>query len=191
MKLIVASYVLLILPLWAQPADNPSLINITTLEQLDAIRYDLDGDGTPDEETTDEEKTAYRTAFRLTSGANNICSGDCEGYELMKDLDFNDTDTDMDGNQLSKWAKDCTSGCVTGTQADDATGNIGWESIGYYEFDNKNTRDNRDDDVEIDKLFSARFHGNELTILNLYVNRKGERNHLWRTLWSYKQCHLR
>ena len=29
------------------PLDDPNLINITTLEQLDAIRYDLDGDGSP------------------------------------------------------------------------------------------------------------------------------------------------
>ena len=44
-KLIIASYLLLALPLWAQPADDAALINVTTLEQLDAIRYDLDGNG--------------------------------------------------------------------------------------------------------------------------------------------------
>ena len=66
------------------PVDHPNLINITTLEQLDAIRYDLRGDGVP----TFEGRNAYETAFSLTSGENNTCSGRCQGYELMNDLDF-------------------------------------------------------------------------------------------------------
>ena len=47
MKILIAVvYLLLALPLWAQtPTDNPVLIDITTLDQLYAIRYDLDGDG--------------------------------------------------------------------------------------------------------------------------------------------------
>ena len=168
MKLIVASYVLLILPLWAQPADNPSLINITTLEQLDAIRYDMDGNGIPDTYSTNEQKAAYRTTFSLLDGANNICSGGCEGYELMNNLDFNDEDTDMAGNQLSKWAKECMGDdCVTGTQVGGTNGNIGWESIYYFYGD----EDGDEDDI-IEEFFSARFHGNEYTISNLYVNRR-------------------
>ena len=59
-----------------------SLINITTLEQLDAIRYDLDG------EPTSGGRSAYETAFSLASGANNTCTDGCQGYELMNDLDF-------------------------------------------------------------------------------------------------------
>ena len=41
-KLLMA-YLLLVLPLKAQ--DDPALINITTLAQLNLIRHDLDGDG--------------------------------------------------------------------------------------------------------------------------------------------------
>ena len=40
-----------------------SLIDITTLEQLDAMRYDLDGDGTPSGNAT--KVSAYEAAFGL------------------------------------------------------------------------------------------------------------------------------
>ena len=49
----VAFYLLFALPLWAQtPTDNPVLIDITTLDQLYAIRYDADGNGAPDTDVT-------------------------------------------------------------------------------------------------------------------------------------------
>ena len=41
--------------------NNPSLIDITTLEQLNAIRYDLDGDGVPT--ICGSTSCAYNTAF--------------------------------------------------------------------------------------------------------------------------------
>ena len=151
------------------PTDNPVLIDITTLDQLYAIRYDVDGDGVPDAATQDTEKAAYRTAFNL-GGANNTCVGGCEGYELMEALDFNDADGSGSGTEPSKWAKGCTSGCVTGTQADGSAGSTGWEPIGY--FNDQGTADDDADDV--DARFSARFHGNELTISNLYVNRRSD-----------------
>ena len=72
LKLMVASFLLLTLPIWAQPIDNPRLIDITTLDQLYAIRYDMNGDGTPDADIQDTEKASYRVAFGLTGDANNI-----------------------------------------------------------------------------------------------------------------------
>ncbi len=72
-------------------ADADGLIEITTLAQLDAIRHDLDGDGTP----TDTGAAAYATAF--PDEIRVVCdtsSEVCEGYELTADLDF---DTDEDG----------------------------------------------------------------------------------------------
>ena len=74
--------------------DADGLLEITTLAQLNAIRYDPDGDGNP----TDAGETAYRAAFedfpatdrRLACGARLGCSG----YELMEDLDFLDTNED-------------------------------------------------------------------------------------------------
>ena len=46
-----------------RPNNDLSLINITTLEQLDAMRYDLDGDGLP----TSAGQTDYDAAFGVTS----------------------------------------------------------------------------------------------------------------------------
>ena len=75
-----------------QLSDEPSLIEVTTLDQLNAIRYDLDGDGAPDGWTSDDDKAAYRTAFSLAVDVNNVCLVGCAGYQLMNNLDFNDAD---------------------------------------------------------------------------------------------------
>ena len=87
-KFIVVSYLLLVLPLCAQPVDDIQLINITTLEQLDCIRRDLDGDGVPAGDTMEQQ--AYRNAFGLAADANHNCTGGCMGYSLMNNLDFED-----------------------------------------------------------------------------------------------------
>ena len=115
--------------LWAQ-SDDATLINITTLTQLDAIRYDLDGDGTPS--GTAAEQAAYRTAFGLTALDNNICIGGCSGYELMNNLDFEDIDATMMGDQPSIWSENCTDGaCQTATAVDgDNADKVGWAPIG-------------------------------------------------------------
>ena len=57
--------------------DGDGLIDIHTLEELNAMRYQLDG-----------------TGYRSSEGAPKVvvgCPGNkCKGYELMEDLDFND-----------------------------------------------------------------------------------------------------
>ena len=57
--------------------DNDGLVEINTLEDLNAIRYQLDGSG----------YRASATAKKITSGC---AVGGCKGYELTRDLDFND-----------------------------------------------------------------------------------------------------
>ncbi len=67
--------------------DDDNLIDITTLAQLDAIRYDLDGDGVS---VKGADAVKYANAFPgLTAGMG--CPATCAGYELRADLDF-DTD---------------------------------------------------------------------------------------------------
>ena len=70
--------------------DDDGLIEISNLEQLDAVRHDLDGDGLPD--------SGYTTYIAAFSGAGDelACGGlfGCVGYELRADLDF---DTDNSG----------------------------------------------------------------------------------------------
>ena len=70
--------------------DDDGLIEVTTLARLDAVRYDLDGDGEP----TADGAAAYAAAFS-TVGDRQACGGPdgCVGYELESDLDF-----DTNGN---------------------------------------------------------------------------------------------
>ena len=69
-------------------ADNDGLIEVSSLAQLDAIRYDLDGDGSP------TNSTAYDAAFPSAQSGMGCPSTGCIGYELTANLDF---DTNGDG----------------------------------------------------------------------------------------------
>ena len=134
----------------AQAQGDPDLIDVTSLEQLDAIRYDLNGDGIADDPAN---ATAYETAFP------SLPLRRYEGYELTTNLDFAGT----------KWAEDCASGCVTGTQADRiTTGNIGWDPIG-----------------DLSSPFVVIFEGNDNTISNLYIDRAASYIGLFSSLGSY------
>ena len=65
-------------------ADDDDLIEVATLAQLDAVRYDLNGDGVVDDQT---DWPFYSAAFAGGAGAMG-CSRGCRGYELAADLDF-------------------------------------------------------------------------------------------------------
>ena len=81
-------------------ADNDGLIDVDTLAKLNAIRWDLDGDGV-------STNAGYATAFpnaednmgcgetAATITSNTTGNPTCSGYELMASLDF---DTDGDGD---------------------------------------------------------------------------------------------
>ena len=71
-------------------ADDDGLIDISTLPQLDAIRYDLDGDGV----LSQTDKAKYAAAFPSAGAGMGCPTGRCNGYELQADLTF---DTNGDG----------------------------------------------------------------------------------------------
>ena len=77
--------------------DDDGLIEVGSLAQLDAIRYDMDGDGAP--RSAYQGTTRYAAAFpnASTAAATRMgCPGGaCTGYELTTDLDF---DTNDDGD---------------------------------------------------------------------------------------------
>ena len=99
-NLVVLIFVLCGAQLHAQ-YDDAALINITTLDQLNAIRYDLDGNGSP----TSAGTTEYNSAF------GTVTCPSCKGYELRSNLNF----------AGSRWAEGASGGdAVAG----------GWESIG-------------------------------------------------------------
>ena len=80
--------------------NNNNLIDLTTLAQLDAVRYDLDGDGSPTGNVN-----AYNLAF-LGRATDMGCPDTCSGYELMNDLNFDENgngDRDDTYNQGAGW----------------------------------------------------------------------------------------
>ena len=66
-------------------ADDDGLIEIGTLAQLDAVRYDVGGEGVP-------STAAYRTAFPHAAPRMGCPDSPCRGYELVADLDFDQND---------------------------------------------------------------------------------------------------
>ncbi len=73
-------------------ADGDDLIDVLTLAQLNAIRYDLNGDGL----VTGSNQSSFRAAFPNTTYTGTTalgCAATCDGYELLADLDF-----DTNGN---------------------------------------------------------------------------------------------
>ena len=72
-------------------ANDNGLIEIKTLEQLNAIRWDLDGSGEADDSANDDD---YDDAFPNPETDMGCPNTGCIGYELTAALDF---DTDDDG----------------------------------------------------------------------------------------------
>ena len=124
--------------------DNDGLIDVTSLLQLNAIRYDLNGDGLPT--GTNADTIAYATAFPggdITASSGRMgcpATGGCTGYELMNNLDF---DENNDGSITSADATYWNSGA-------------GWTGIGVAS-------------TGAATVFSATFDGNDNTISNLFI----------------------
>ena len=81
--------------------DGDKLIEISNLEQLNAIRYDLNGDGIPDDSDGDgnpDRGDAYAAAFPGT-----VCESQCHGYELTSPLDFAAASSYASGAVNAKW----------------------------------------------------------------------------------------
>ena len=150
-------------------ADDDGLVDITTLAQLNAVRWDLDGDGAP---AAGNESSYYSGAFNhpvfnaddtglpCPTTTDDADANDCAGYELLNDLDF---DTDGDG---STWTE--PSGTLTGDMNDAYdNGGMGWEPIGPATA------------VTAATHFNATFDGNGKLIDNLFVNRARNRSGLF------------
>ena len=138
--------------------DDDGLIEVDSLAQLNAIRWDLNGDGSVDTGTSVADTAKYSAAFpnALTSlgclrdhDANTATPkvAGCIGYELTRDLDF---DTDGDGATYTV----SSTGVVTGDAGDAYyNGSKGWKPIGGPSHH-----------------FTATFDGNGKTIANLFIN---------------------
>ena len=134
-------------------ADNDGLIEITTLAQLNAIRYDLDGNG----QVASGDQTSYDTAFpnaednmgcnesAVTIASNNTGNPACTGYELSANLDFNTNNSAT------------SSANPTGADSGDTywNGGSGWDPIGGTS----------------GSSYTGDFDGNTYTISNLFIDR--------------------
>ncbi len=85
-------------PATSYDSDGDGLIEVTSLEQLDALRYDLDGNGRAD---FSSDAQAYAAAFPEVAAAEG-CEG-CAGYELARSLDFQDADNYASGAVNPAW----------------------------------------------------------------------------------------
>ena len=101
----------------AYDTDNDGLIEVHTVEQLNVIRYDLDGNGKIDDTTSanpnigGSKAAAYVDAFHGVFPFEEVTY---RGYELAADLDFADT----------RWALRATADGILNAVVE------GWEPIG-------------------------------------------------------------
>ena len=118
--------------------DNDGLIEISTLQELDLMRYDLAGTS-------------------LNGDSKGCPATGCNGYELVKDLDF-----DTNGNGIAD------EGDLYWNNGE------GWEPVGdtyYWAYAQK----------KVDGAVTANFNGNGFSINNLYINRP---DHNWVGLFA-------
>ena len=83
--------------------DNNGLIEISVLEQLNAIRWDLDGDGIVDSSIADSQP--YLAAFPDAVTGMGCPGNECNGYELSRDLDFLDAASYSSGSVNANWTQ--------------------------------------------------------------------------------------
>ena len=95
--------------------DDDRLIEISNLEQLDAVRYDLNGDGISD---LMPGREAFSHAFPSPLPEFGCPGAGCAGYELTRELDFNDLDSYASELVNGGWSKE--------------EGGEGWLPIGTY-----------------------------------------------------------
>ena len=82
--------------------DDDALIEVSNLEQLNAIRWDLDGDGEVD---NSDNAGAYESAFPDAADGMGCPGSVCLGYELARGLDFNNPASYASGAVNPTWTQ--------------------------------------------------------------------------------------
>ena len=154
--------------------DDDGLIDVDSLVKLNAIRWDLNGDGSVDTGTSVADTAKYRAAFAgAVAGMGCLRDHDdntatpkvagCIGYELTQDLDF---DTDGDGATYTT----SSAGVVTGDADDEYdNGGKGWKPIGGPVTPSSASPLN----IDLARQFTAIFDGNGKTVANLFIKDTG------------------
>ena len=137
---------------------------MTSLLQLNAIRYDLNGDGLPT--GTNADTIAYANAFPggdITASSGRMgcpATGGCTGYELLNNLDFDENNDDQ----------------ITSADATYWNSGAGWTPIGVAA-------------TGVATLFTATFDGNDYTISNLFINSNTSTATGGGFVGSVRRCH--
>ena len=143
------------------------LIDVSTLFQLDAIRHDLDGNG----RVLSGAESVYGTAFPVVEGGAAYgpvaCAGGCRGYELLRDLDFEDANSDGVPGDKSIWARGAAAAGISGALSE------GWIPIGT-----------------ADSGYASIFDGGHRVIHNLCINATTAVSGLFGTLSGSFVCDL-
>ena len=86
--------------------DDDGLIEIAYLEQLDAMRWDLSGGGTRTVHGSLQTGLGPEYEARFPNPAENMgCPARCHGYELTRNLDFNDPKSYASGSVNTDWTE--------------------------------------------------------------------------------------
>ena len=155
--------------------DDDGLIEISSLAHLNAVRWDLDGDGTADVYPPDKDGVTghdldgaakHAAAFADAVAGMGCPAGGCAGYELIADLDF---DTNGSGgadsgddywNGGKGWVPLIGGEAIYGHNDSSLRDQVGTSYYG----DRPNSRA---------RMFTGVFEGNGRTIANLYINDAG------------------
>ena len=159
--------------------DDDGLIEISSLAHLNAVRWDLDGDGTADVYPADQNgvtghdpdgATKHAAAFADAVAGMGCPAGGCVGYELIADLDF---DTNGSGgadsgddywNGGKGWAPLMGGEAIYGWYTSPRYSRLQDQVGRSYYGDRPNPRA---------RMFTGVFEGNGRTIANLYINDAG------------------
>ena len=122
--------------------DGDGLIDIKTLAQLHAIRWDLNGDGVVADSDTMTYNAAFPNRVTTSNGRMGCPSGTCTGYELLNNLDFDENNdgaiTQADTTYWNNGAGWIPIGTYTGT----FKGNNKTISYLYMSYPHTNQRNN-------------------------------------------------
>ncbi|MDE0117446.1 MAG: hypothetical protein OXT07_12600, partial [bacterium] len=157
--------------------DDDGLIEVSSLKQLNAIRWDLNGDGAVDYYLGPDDGyrsrlgrgytpwTAYRIAFPDALAGMGCPSSGCIGYELVADLDF-DTNGNGQADSGDAWWNG-GKGWVPlfGAKAIDSSEKY----LRFVDADEQQRRLGDRPDRRV-RMFTGVFEGNGRTIANLHVH---------------------
>ena len=124
--------------------DDDNLIDVGNLAQLDAVRYDLNGDGVVDDAS---DWQSYYSASAFAQSSLTGCPDECSGYELTASLDFDTNNSGAVGPGDTYW-----------------NGGEGWVPIGGADSSHRGTL------LFLRNPFTATFEGNGHTVRNLLID---------------------